>query len=193
MQTIGVDGFLQDRDEIKAATGDADAPLNTFVNQWWARFGSQELAIGSLNYNAIPPTTAGAVNDLVSLLLHYKDEIDLGFNNHKLTSWQTQLGKVLSRGKDKVFDIAEDQTMLSVKLRHRRTKTATAISSCARPQPHRIIPRASRQSVFAELPTSTGGGSLCLRDCGFAAGALGMGRGHLGCRYCSRGYRDDRA
>jgi hypothetical protein len=121
LQVAGVEGFLQDREEIKVATGDADGPLSNFVGRWWARFSAAEVALGSLAYNAEPPSKPDAVKDLVSLLLYYKEEIDLGFSNFKLSSWQNQLGQKLSAAKDRVFDVPEGQNTVSVKLRKGRT------------------------------------------------------------------------
>jgi hypothetical protein len=119
----GVDGFLQDRDEIKAATGDADAPLQAFVGAWWARFGDHQVKIGSLDHQSAPPLSPHDACDLVSLLHHYQDEIDLGFNGHKRASWQSALGKVINRIKERVFDLDG----LVVKVIHRTTNRGARV------------------------------------------------------------------
>lgn len=119
LRVVGVEGFLQDRDEVKAALADADEPLNNFIRLWFARFQSADVTIGSLSYDATPSTKPPT--DLVSLLLNHKGEIDLGFNNYKLPSWQSELGKRLRGAKDRVFDVSDGQTTIPVKLRHRKT------------------------------------------------------------------------
>ena len=123
LKVIGVDGFLQDREEVRTATGDSDAPARAFVRAWWARFQNQETTIGNLACDAEVPESPEAAKNLVSLLHHYKGEIDLGFNHHRLSSWQSALGKFIGRAKDRVFEFDEAK----VKIRHRKTNQGARV------------------------------------------------------------------
>lgn len=119
----GVEGFLGDRDEVKAATGDSEAPLRAFVEAWWNRFGSDEVRIGSLDRQTERPANLDAVADLIGLLYYRKGDIDLGFNHHQLASWQSGLGKMIAVAKDRVFVVDGAQ----VKVCHRRTNQGVRV------------------------------------------------------------------
>lgn len=119
LDVAGVPGFLANRDEVKEAAADDDAPMKSFVRIWHQEFGDRRVPIAA-------PERAGVLfADKHSLLDLYKancSDIDLGFNSQRQESWPSLLGKHINKYRNRVFEIlTPDGSKFRVKLKADRT------------------------------------------------------------------------
>ena len=85
LEVAGIEGFLDNLDDMMAASDSEGAMWRGFISSWWDRFGTAEVGAGDLYELAIacePPLSLGSGND---------------------RSQRTRLGKLLGRMRDRVF------------------------------------------------------------------------------------------
>jgi hypothetical protein len=87
LQAVGIEGFLDNLDDLMDASDAEGATWRAFVAAWWERFGTAEVGTG----------------DLYDLALVCEPPLPLGAGNDR--SQRTRLGRALGKMRDRVFDI----------------------------------------------------------------------------------------
>ncbi len=87
LEVAGIEGFLENLDDMMAASDSEGAMWRGFISSWWDRFGTAE--VGS--------------SDLYDLAITCEPPLPLGSGNER--SQRTRLGKSLGRMRDRVFVI----------------------------------------------------------------------------------------
>ncbi len=87
LEVAGIKGFLENLDDMMAASDSEGAMWRGFISSWWDRFGTAE--VGS--------------SDLYDLAITCEPPLPLGSGNER--SQRTRLGKSLGRMRDRVFFI----------------------------------------------------------------------------------------
>ena len=85
LEVAGIEGFLENLDDMMAASDSEGAMWRGFISSWWDRFGTAE--VGS--------------SDLYDLAITCEPPLPLGSGNER--SQRTRLGKSLGRMRDRVF------------------------------------------------------------------------------------------
>ena len=109
----GIEGFLENRGEIKEVAADEDGPIKVFVQLMYHAFGTKPVPVSR-------PEGAGRFDEAGSLLDLYRihsHELDLGFNNKRQETWPGLLGRAINKYKDRVFEITTPAGLKRVKLR----------------------------------------------------------------------------
>jgi len=117
LKTVGIEGFLENRDELKEVAADDDAPIKTFVQLMYDQFGTKRVPVSQ-------PEAGGApeIESLLELYRIHAHDLDLGFNDKRPETWPGLLGRAINKYKDRVFEISTPQgTIIRVKLRTDRT------------------------------------------------------------------------
>ena len=86
LEVAGIEGFLENLDDMMAASDSEGAMWRSFVAAWWDRFG----------------TAAVGTSDLYDLAIACEPPLPLGSGNER--SQRTRLGKSLGRMRDRIFD-----------------------------------------------------------------------------------------
>ena len=113
LEVAGIDGFLENRDELKEVAADEDGPIKVFVQLMYQEFGTEPVPVSR-------PEGAGRFDGPGSLLDLYRihsHELDLGFNDRRLETWPGLLGRAVNKYKDRVFEISTPEDVKRVKLR----------------------------------------------------------------------------
>ena len=87
LEVAGIEGFLENLDDMMAASDSEGAMWRGFISSWWDRFGTAE--VGS--------------SDLYDLAITCEPPLPLGSGNER--SQRTRLGKSLGRMRDRVFAV----------------------------------------------------------------------------------------
>jgi len=87
LEVAGIEGFLENLDDMMAASDSEGAMWRGFISSWWDRFGTAE--VGS--------------SDLYDLAITCEPPLPLGSGNER--SQRTRLGKSLGRVRDRVFAV----------------------------------------------------------------------------------------
>ena len=96
LEVAGIEGFLENLDEMMQASDGEGAVWRSFVSAWWDRFGTVEVGTG----------------DLFDLATGCEPPLSLGSGNEK--SQRIRLGKALGKMRDRMFDI--DGTKVRIQL-----------------------------------------------------------------------------
>jgi putative DNA primase/helicase len=96
LDVAGVEGFLENLDDMMAVSDSDGAMWRGFVTSWWDRFGTAE--VGS--------------SDLYDLAITCEPPLPLGSGNER--SQRTRLGKSLGRVRDRVFALEERNLRIGV-------------------------------------------------------------------------------
>lgn len=116
----GMDGLLENRDELKEATADDDAPMKAFVRLWHGEFGHARVPTSAPESDGGSGLTS--LRSLLDLYQVHAHEIDLGFNSIRREAWPSLLGRTINKYRNRVFEIAETSgAIIRVKLRAERT------------------------------------------------------------------------
>jgi hypothetical protein len=114
LSVAGIDGFLENRGELKEVAADEDGPIKSFVQLMYREFGTKPVPVSR-------PETGGFQHGARSLLDLYRThshELDLGFNDKRQETWPGLLGRAINKYKDRVFEIPTSSgATLRVKLR----------------------------------------------------------------------------
>jgi putative DNA primase/helicase len=89
LEVAGIEGFLENLDDMMAASDSEGAMWRGFISSWWDRFGTAEVSSG----------------DLYELAITCEPPLPLGSGNER--SQRTRLGKSLGRMRDRVFAVDE--------------------------------------------------------------------------------------
>jgi putative DNA primase/helicase len=89
LEVASIEGFLENLDDMMAASDSEGAMWRGFISSWWDRFGTAE--VGS--------------SDLYDLAITCEPPLPLGSGNER--SQRTRLGKSLGRMRDRVFAVDE--------------------------------------------------------------------------------------
>jgi putative DNA primase/helicase len=92
LDVAGVEGFLENLDDMMAASDSEGAMWRGFISSWWDRFGTAE--VGS--------------SDLYDLAISCEPPLPLGSGNER--SQRTRLGKSLGRMRDRIF-VIDDRSL----------------------------------------------------------------------------------
>lgn len=119
-KVAGVEGFLENRDELKEESADDLGPIRAFVRLWFKAFGCKRVPVtvqgGGQSHPSDDPQS------LLELYMKNSYDIDLGFNALRPDVWSSQLGATINKSKNRVFNIqADDGSVFQVKLRADRT------------------------------------------------------------------------
>ena len=87
LEVAGIEGFLENLDDMMAASDSEGAMWRNFVAAWWDRFGTAEVG----------------TSDLYDLAITCEPPLPLGSGNER--SQRTRLGKSLGRIRDRIFVI----------------------------------------------------------------------------------------
>jgi putative DNA primase/helicase len=87
LEVAGIEGFLENLDDMMAASDSEGATWRSFVAAWWDRFGTTEVG----------------TSDLYDLAIACEPPLPLGSGNER--SQRTRLGKSLGRMRDRIFVI----------------------------------------------------------------------------------------
>ena len=110
LEVAGIEGFLENRGELKEVAADEDGSIKVFVQLMYQTFGTKPSR----------PDGAGRFDEMGSLLDLYRihsHELDLGFNDKRQETWPGLLGKAINKYKDRVFEISTPTGLRRVKLR----------------------------------------------------------------------------
>ena len=113
LQNAGIQGFLENRAELREVADDDDGPIKAFINLMYRTFGTEMVRVTA-------PETSTHQDKARSLLELYRrnsHDLDLGFNDKRPESWSSLLGVALNKHKNKVFEIPTRDGVIRVKLR----------------------------------------------------------------------------
>ena len=117
LTVAGIEGFLENRDELKEVAADDDGPIKNFIGMMYREFGTKPVPISRPETD----TFQHGPKSLLELYRIHSHELDLGFNDKRQESWPGLLGKAINKHKDRVFEISTPAGTLRVKLRADRT------------------------------------------------------------------------
>ena len=92
LEVAGIEGFLENLDDMMAASDSEGAMWRGFVAAWWDRYGTAEVG----------------TNDLYDLAVACEPPLPLGSGSDR--SQRTRLGKLLGRMRDRVF-VIDDRSL----------------------------------------------------------------------------------
>ena len=112
LNVADIEGFLENRDDLKEVAADEDGPIKSFVQLMYETFGTKSVpvsgpATGNFQWGRFSAGT------LSHALLRTRP----GFNDKREDTWPGLLGKTINKYKDRVFEISTPEGVRRVKLR----------------------------------------------------------------------------
>jgi hypothetical protein len=123
----GIEGFLENRDELKEVAADEDGPIKSFVQLMYDAFGSQPVPLSRPEGDGIQ----GGAKSLLDLYRIHAPELDLGFNDKRQETWPGLLGRAINKCRTG-FSRLRPQREVPCALSSRQTVTPEGRSSGSR-------------------------------------------------------------
>ncbi|MDP2358476.1 MAG: hypothetical protein Q8M31_20790, partial [Beijerinckiaceae bacterium] len=104
LEVAGVEGFLSNLDEMMEASDSEGAAWNAFIAAWWDRYGTAEVG----------------ATDLLDLAISSDPKLPIGRSGK--TPDSAELGRALSRMRDRIFDLSNLRVCLTYARSLRRSQ-----------------------------------------------------------------------